>query len=91
MMYLKFDTQEQAETALINAGFTIGVYRDKFSGHCGWGTIFRIPLPPQFEGDEQYETGVFVNVYECEHIAELAQYEIEAPTTPYNVVSGCVY
>lgn len=98
MMYLKFDTQEEAEAALINAGFVIGEYRDKFwpkpslmkNRAKGNGTIFRIPLPVVYleNGDviEEYKDGWHVNVFDCEHIPELAQWELpEPPTTPYNV------
>ena len=90
MMYLKFDTLESAEKILTSEGFLLNEYKDSFAGKKGFGTIFRIPFPVIYKGDEVIETfedGVFVNVYECDFIKELSEYAVPSPKTPYNVLS----
>jgi hypothetical protein len=88
MMYLKFDSLEQAISILENAGFTVSEYQDHFSGKRGWGTILQIPTAFVQDGESQVpsEFETCANFY-SEPIAEFSAFEIEAPETPYNVIA----
>lgn len=90
MMYLKFDNIEHAEKVLTSEGFRLNEYKDSFHGEHGWGTIFRIPNPVIYDGEDVIETfqdGVFANKYDDEINKNLVEYEVPTPKTPYNVLS----
>lgn len=76
--YLVFPDQNTAIAALTAAGYTM----DEYSAHCsgdGWGPVFAIP-----DTD-----GHFCNLYDCNNLhADLQQYVVPAPLTPYNCRAG---
>ena len=77
-IYLKFPDQDTAIAALTAAGYTM----DEYNAHCygdGWGPVFAIP-------DAE---GHFCNLYDCANLhADLQQYVVPAPLTPYNCRAG---
>jgi len=95
-IYLKFTTQEQAESELTNAGYQLSEYKDHITGN-GWGTVFTIPdysLPTvSIVNGMEFTTyplipGVHCNIYDCDTLPEsLSAFVIPAPKNPYNVVA----
>jgi hypothetical protein len=76
-IYLKFPSQDDAVTALNEAGYEISEWKDHFDGN-GWGTILPDPNTTDF----------LANIYDCEVCPEsLLPHEIPTPKNPLNVVA----
>jgi len=83
-IYLKFDTQEQAISALTAEGYEMSQYSDHCHKDVGSnrleGTLFQIP-----DGDT-FLDGWYSNLFDCEQCpVSLEQYRVPDPETPYNV------
>lgn len=88
---------DQAEKVLTSAGYVLSEYKNHFkpnaerykNGAREEGTIFRIPLPIEYNGDEVIENfvdGIHANLFDVDGVEELLPYELlEVPKTPYNV------
>ena len=76
-IYLKFNSQQEAVDALTLEGYAFSEYFDMATGN-GWGWMGVIPDVDGFHA----------NLNDCTELAEsLAQYEVPAPATPFNVVA----
>jgi len=92
-IYLKFNTQAQAEAELINAGYELSEYKDHFSGD-GWGAVFVIPDTANAVYDEEGNVvsipliqGIHANIYDCAECPEsLLSFVIAEPNNPFNRV-----
>ena len=89
MMYLKFESLEQAVTVIESAGYKVSEYQDHFSSKRGWGTILQIPSGFVQDGDSivPSEFEICANYYGDDRPGDLVPFEIDAPTTPYNVIA----
>jgi len=75
-IYLKFPSQETAESALVAAGYELSEYKDHCNGN-GWGSVLA------------GNNGIEVNIYDCYAMDEsLVQYQIPPPATPNNIRAG---
>ena len=76
-VYLKFANLELAKAKMQEADFQVSQYNDSVIRETdgAWGTMFYIPG----------QIGYFCNLWDCECPESLLSYQIEKPTSPYNV------